>query len=317
MDSISYITKRHCRSLISVLCAVILTVMAAIAIKYTLDSQNVAGSVLAILMTLQALAGWLLVICPPYGSLLMQFPTGLWAASYFAASLFLLPTGYLFLTHSDMQSYCNQWLSAYGYRLAAQPTVTGIIFIVAGLVAFLLSCLLLFLARYLRTVRKCLHDDIRRGGTVEFEVLSFLMFVLIAAAAVIFTILSGENLSEILADRFNLFMLIETAAAGLLFFCTGLLVHDFRSKTFAFKVFEDQMMKVETNADGTVYVPINEDRNEDDTHTHPAVQTTQPTASAQSGKPAKLGKEYIKEISLVMTAEGDEALSENTEPFIL
>lgn len=315
MDSISYITKRHCRSLISVLCTVILTVMAAIAIKYTLDSQNVAGGVFAVLTTLQALACWLLVICPPLGSLLMQFPTGLWAAICFAAPFFLLPTGYLFLTHSDMQNYCNQWLSAYGYRLATQPTVTGVIFIVAGLVAFLLSCLLLFLSRYLRTVRKCLHDDIRRGGTMEFESLSFLMFVLIAVGAVIFLILSGESLSEILTDSFHLFVLMETAATGLLFLCTGLLARDFRSKTFAFKVFEDQMMKVETNADGTVYVPINEDSNEEDTPNHPAAHSTQLTASV---KPQKLGKkEYIKEISLVMTAEGDEALSENTEPFIL
>ena len=315
MDSISYITKQHCRSGISVLCVIILTVMAVIGCLYTLDSQNVIGGIFTCLTSLQALSGWLLLICPQFGCLLMQFPTGLWAAICFTSSLFLLPTGYLFLTRSDMQSYSNQLLSVYGYHLATQSSVTGAIFLIGGLIAFLLSCLLFFLGRYLRTVRKCLHDDIRRGGTVQLEALSFLVFTVIIVGTVIFLILSGESLSGILADKFNLFMLIETAAAGLFFFCTGLLARDFRSKTFAFKVFEDQMMKVETNADGTVYVPINEDSNEDETPTHPTVPMTQPTAS---GKPVKSGKkDYIKEISLVMTAEGDKALSENTEPFIL
>ena len=320
MDSISYITKQHCRSGISVLCAVLMTVMAVIGFAYAKDNRSAVGLLFACLMSVQALTGWLMLISPRWGSLLLQFPTGLWAALCFAASLFLLPAGYLFITRGDMQDYCNKWLADYGYRFVSQPTVTGGLFIVGGLLAFLLSCQLLFFGRYLRTVRKCLHDDIRRGGIVQLEVLSFLVFTLIAVGAVVFLLLSGEGLSEIPADRFHLFALLETAAAGLLFLCNGLLSRAFHRKTFAFKIFEDQMMKVETNADGTVYVPINEDSSEEDAPLSPAVFSRQPTASAASAasaNSANSGKSYIKEISLVMTAEGDEALSENTEPFIL
>ena len=39
----------------------------------------------------------------------------------------------------------------------------------------------------------------------------------------------------------------------------GLSAKAFLKSTYAFKVFEEQVMKVETNADGTVYVPIQED----------------------------------------------------------
>lgn len=317
MDSISYITKKHCRSFISVLCILLLTVIAAYAVVFALDTHHMVVGLLAALLSLEALSAWILLIAPSFGSTLMQIPTGLLAAVFFAASLTLPILGYLFAARRGMQAYVNHLLEHLGYRLVTRPAVTGIIISGGGVLAFMMTCLLVLGVRYLRTFKRCLHDDIRRSGTRAFGVLSYVMALCILVAVAGFLYLAGDDRLRLLADRTVRFTLSELTAAALLFFCTGLLAGSFLRRTFAFKVFEDRMMKVETNADGTVYVPISEDTADENGETVPAPVVL--SGRADDRERPRCGKPCISEFShvhLVYDADGKVIHSEN-ESFVL
>ena len=72
---------------------------------------------------------------------------------------------------------------------------------------------------------------------------------------------------------------------------SGVSASTFARRSFAFKVFENKVMKVETNADGTVYVPIKEDKEPD------FEEPLAPTKKKEPKNEKPLGKQFIKEYS--------------------
>ncbi|MBQ5545406.1 MAG: hypothetical protein IIU00_06975, partial [Clostridia bacterium] len=89
--------------------------------------------------------------------------------------------------------------------------------------------------------------------------------------------------SAVIADRQNTSLLAEIVLFALVLLITGCSANAFLKTTYAFKVFEDKMMKVEMNADGTMYVPIQEDTDGEEVQPLP-VPVPKYTASDKSGR---------------------------------
>ena len=263
MNSIDYITKKHFRSGSSILVA--LTASAAAGLSAYLSIMNgfhpwIAG--FAGFAAVSALFTLISLFSPATGCTLLRFSAAINALVCFFSGMGMFTLGYLFISHTNTQEHVNNLLSQLGINtIATQPNVTGTILLIGSLMLYLAFGCAFFAHRYLGAARSCASGTLKRNGFRVFPLTSCILFLAASIAAAGFLFLSpGSFTSEMLSDRFmrTSALLIVVLLLHLLF--SGICARSFAHKSFAFKVFEKQIMKVETNADGTVYVPINEDK---------------------------------------------------------
>ena len=308
MNSIEYITKKHFRSGLSMIVTLIAVAIAVLSAY--LAFMKGFSPVLAAFAFLSALFSIVSLFSAGKGCTLLRIPIAVTAVACFFTAMGMFTLGYLFIIHSGTQERINELLKSLHYNtIATQPNVTGALFIIGSVLLYIASGCAFFGHRYLGAARSCSSGTLRRSGFRVFPVLSVILFVLTAGAAAGFLLLSGDSfITELTTDPFSMMTALLLVLLMLHLLFSGICAGSFARKSFAFKVFEKQIMKVETNADGTVYVPINEDKEPD--AEEPLLL---PSKKKESNDSQKRGKPYIKEFSPAVedaaehssTGEGD------------
>lgn len=291
MDSISYITQKHCRTPLNIISAVLLAVMAVTALGST---AGYAGTVCGLFFAVMAVFTFLYTRGSARNCTLLQIPLVVMSFAAFFLGIVMGALGFAIVHYSGMYEYVSGFLLQYGYRLIIPAQQTGAALGVGSLLVFMMSFFAFCAAKYLSTVKSCLNNVISRHGARIFSVVSVLMFVTAASAAAAF-VLSCGGFGGVMADSFLLSVFAEIVILALLLLFSGISASSFISATYAFKVFEEKMMKVETNADGTVYVPIKEDS---DREAAPAPIPV-PKPAASDGRMDKQKKGFIKSTTLL------------------
>lgn len=262
MESISSLVKKHCHcgvNIISGLLLIIHSVLSTLQAVMIPQPANIACCAVLILITIFC---WMYIFGCKAGCTLLRIPLIIADVLSFLAALLSFSLGVVFIAHSDAEEYIDQILTKYGIeKLEFTPYVLGIALIVIGLVFFVCSFCLLAGVRYFGSIKKCLNGEIKRSGAKIFGVSCIILFVFVAMIGVFNTAAMLMDLSfySMITTMPNNIVYINFWLMTLLLLFVGISANSFSSKTYAFKVFENQMMKVESNADGTVYVPINEE----------------------------------------------------------
>ncbi len=294
-NSIDYITKKHFRSWLSVFVTLITVAVAALSSYLAVmnGGVNPGWAVFSGFAALSALFSVVSFFSAGIGCTLMRVSITVNAFVSFFTAMGMFTLGYLFIRHSGTQERVNELLSSMGYNtIATQPNVTGILLFAGSVLLYIASACAFFGHRYLGAARTCASGSLKRSGFRVFPVLSVVLFLFSAGAAAVFLKLSGQTfIDEILSDKFSMMvaLLIVLLLLHLLF--SGLCARAFARKSFAFKVFEKKIMKVETNADGTVYVPVHEDKEPD------AEEPLLPAKKKERSDENTRGKQFIKEYS--------------------
>ena len=294
VNSIGYITKKHFRSVLSIF-VVLLTVAVAALSGYlaVMKGFQPGFAAFAGFAALAALFSAVSLFSVRIGCTLLRYCIAINAIVSFFTAMGMFTLGYLFFRHSGTQDRINELLSSLGYNtIATQPNVTGILLFAGSILLYVASACAFFGHRYLGAARTCASGTLKRSGFRVFPVISVVLFLFASGAAVIFLALSGDSfIDQLLTDRYAMLtaLLIVLLLLHLLF--SGICASAFARRSFAFKVVENRVMKVETNADGTVYVPINED-------IEPGTEEPLlPTKKKESHNEKPLGKQFIREYS--------------------
>lgn len=301
-NSIDYITKKHFRSPLSVFVTLIAAAVAALsAYLSVINGFNAAFAGFAGFAFFSALFSAVSLFSAGKGCTLMRIAISVNALVSFFAGMGTFTLGYLFLRQGGTQDRINELLRDFGYvTIATTPTTTGVLLFVGAVILYLASGCAFFGHRYLGAARSCSEGTLKRSGFRVFPLLSFLLFISLGGAAAVFFLLSDVSYFKgIAADCNSLLIAVLAVLLMLHLLFSGICARAFARKTFAFKVFEKQIMKVETNADGTVYVPINEDREPD------AEEPLTPTKKKVSSGEKHSGKQYIKEFAAASAPNDD------------
>ena len=201
--------------------------------------------------------------------------------------------GYLFIRQSGTQERINELFADLGFgSIVTQPKTTGILLFAASVILYLASGCAFFGHRYLGAARSCSEGTLKRSGFRVFPLLAFILFFTVSGAAAVFFLLSDKSyIDRISSDIDSILVVVLFALLLVHLLLSGLCARAFARKTFAFKVFEKQIMKVETNADGTVYVPINEDKEPDEK------ESLTPAKKAKDDGEKNTGKQFIQEFA--------------------
>lgn len=299
MDSISYITQNHCHNAFNVISALLLVVMSLIAFGGIMGYVGVGCAAFFLLMSVLT---YLYTRGSAKSCTMLQIPLIILSFTAFFAGIAMSALGFAIFHYKGMYDYFRSLSAQNGYHLNLPPQSMAAILCAVALLLFMMSFFAFCAIKYLNTVKICLNNEISRHGARIFSVASILMFVVTAAAAVVF-VFSFGGWNHVIADRLSSFVLAEIAILAVLLLLSGLSSNSFISATYAFKVFEDKMMKVETNADGTVYVPVKEDSNRNIRPIPiPVSKPTQPTEP--SGKPKKKLIKKASELDGTDTIDG-------------
>ena len=301
-NSIDYITKKHFRSPLSVLVALIAA--AAAALSAYLSVRNgfpAAYAGFAGFAFISALFSAVSLFSVGKGCTLMRIAISVNAVVCFFAGMGTFTLGYLFIRQGGAQERINELLRDLGYgTIDTEPKTTGMLLFVGSVILYLASGCAFFGHRYLGAARSCSEGTLKRSGFRVFPLLSFLLFISLGGAAAVFFLLSDKSyVTGVTADGDSLLTAVLAVLLMLHLLFSGICARAFAGKTFAFKVFEKQIMKVETNADGTVYVPINEDREPD------AEEPLTPSKKKVSSGEKHSGKQYIKDFAMVTASSDD------------
>ena len=291
-NSIDYITKKHFRSFLSVIVALTAVAAAALAAVLSLiKGLNLPFAVFAGFAFFCALFSLLSLFSAGKGCTLMRIAISVNAIVCFFSGMGTFTLGYLILRQKGAQDWINGMLGRLGCStIATQPEVTGALLFGAAIILYFASGCAFFGHRYLGAARSCSEGTLKRSGFRVFPLMSFILFFFLICAAAVFFMLSGESfVNQIASDMYSILTVALAALLMLHLLLSGICARAFARKTFAFKVFEKQIMKVETNADGTVYVPINEDKEPD--AEEPLVPSKKPEKRSEDTQT----KQFIKE----------------------
>ncbi|MEE3405137.1 MAG: hypothetical protein VZR73_13740, partial [Acutalibacteraceae bacterium] len=307
MNSIEYITKKHFRSVLNILLTLVTVAISVLSVGIAYVEENspafvfiAAFSVFAVLSALFAVVR---IFSVGKGCTLMRISIGLTAVLFFFSAMGMFTTGYLMLRNNGIHDRLNAILSDYGYSIALGPTATGTLMFAGSVLLYMASGCAFFGHRYLGSVRSCSAGTIRRSGLRVFPAASLILVVLsIALAGAIaalssHALASGRVISDLMSHQICLLLAILVVLLFLHLLLAGICARSFARKTYAFKVFEHQIMKVETNADGTVYVPINEDVEPD------ADEPLVPAKNVNDAETPPSGKPYIMEYPVFSSFE--------------
>lgn len=288
MDSISYITQKHCRNGLNYLCAVLLLAIGVVAFE---GITGYAGTVFGLICAMLAVFVYLYTRGSAKSCTMLQIPLIVLSVAAFFVGIIMSTLGFTLFHYQSMHDYLQGRLAQYGYVLALPPQTAAVLLCAGALILFILSFYAFCAIKYLNTVKSCLNNIISRHGARIFSVASILVFVITAAAAAAFLFSCG-GLAALMADRAAFSLFAELVLLALLLLFTGISVSSFITATYAFKVFEEKMMKVETNADGTVYVPVKEEYGREPRPI--PIPITKPPKPA--GKSNSSGKQFIKNV---------------------
>jgi hypothetical protein len=293
INSIEYITKKHFHSLINLLVTLIALAIAALACCLSYFSAfSPVWTAIAAFTCFSALSALVRVFAPGKGCSLLRLSISITALVCFFSGMASFTLGYLLIRHPGTQDYVNELISGFGYIITMKPETTGTVLLTGSVLLYLASGCAFFCHRYLGAVRSCASGVLKRSGLRVFPLLSALLFFLcLIIAGTIAFLQGGDRLRTIPMNRTTLSAAALTVLLYLHLLFSGVNASVFGRRTFAFKVFQKQIMKVETNADGTVYVPINEDQEPD---------TEEPLASSKAQtipEEEQSGKSFIKEFA--------------------
>lgn len=288
MDSISYITQKHCHSFLNLLCAALLLVMAVISFG---GITGYSGSISGLLWLLMAILTWLYTRGSTKNCTLLQIPLIIFSVLSFFAGIAMSALGFAIFHYNGMYDYINGRLEQFHSLIKMSSQLMAVLLCTGALILFIMSFYAFCAIKYLNTVKSCLNNVISRHGARIFSVASILVFVITASVGAVFVFYYG-GWQPLMADSMALAFFAEIAALALLLLLTGISASSFITATYAFKVFEEKMMKVETNADGTVYVPVKEEsgrgmRSVPVPMPKPAAPSSESASSDKSGKPKK------------------------------
>ena len=292
INSIEHITQKHFRSGLCIFTDI--TAIAAAALSCciaVMDGLSVIPTAFAGFLALSALFSAVSLISARAGCVLMRISISVNAIVCFFSGIGAFTIGYLFIRQHGAQERINDLLSGMGMNtIATPPEVTGLILYAGAVLMYLAFGCAFFGHRFLGGARSCASGALKRSGVRIFPILSIILFVFSLGGVVALLMLSGSRFLEcVLSDTFSTLC----GALGILLLLhlllSGISAAAFGRRTFAYKLFEKQIMKVETNADGTVYVPINEDREPDEDE--PLLPAKKQNASPDKAK----GKSYILE----------------------
>lgn len=261
MDSISSIAKNHCYCGSNIICGLLLVLLAALNIfqaVLTYEPIYIVGSVFFALM---ALFSWIYIPGFKVGCTLIKIPLVIITVINFVIAIFTISIGILFVNNGGVENYINSLLSQYGYILAVDAQLIGISLIFGGILFFGFSFCLLAGIRYFDSIKSCLNGEVKRIGARLFGISSIIIFVIISVIEItyiVFLILSNQ-FSQIISIFSVQMLCVKLILVDLLLLFIGISANTFANRTYEFKIMENQMMKIESNADGTVYVPINDE----------------------------------------------------------
>lgn len=261
MNSISSVAKKHCHCVTNIICCILLTLLAAINIIQALCSfDTIYYIICSAFIAITALFSWIYTSGLKVGCSLVRIPLIIITILSFAASLFAISIGIVFVSHNGVDNYINSILGEYGYRLAISAGLIGILLIVGGTLVFVFSFCLLAGVRYFDSIKACLDGETKHNGARLFGVSSIVLCIIIIGLEIAYTVflISSDQFDELIAEFPAQMLYFKLILTDLLLLFIGISANSFANQTYAFKLLENQMMKIETNADGTVYVPINE-----------------------------------------------------------
>lgn len=295
MDSISILAKKHCGSIPNIICGILLTALAILAIIQAIFVINIYCITNAVIVTAISIFLWLYIAGIQIGCALMRIPLAIFTLFCFFIALLICAIGFVFLFNSGTENYIKIIFEKYGYTSDFSPQMVSIALIAAGLILFALSFCLWAGVRFLNSVKCCLAGEIKRSGANIFGVSSIVIALIMAIAAIMYTVtlISSNQFGKMMALFPYEMLYIRIVLVAILLVFTGISAASFANKTYAYKVFENQMMKVETNADGTVYVPINEE--DEETFCNPDLQSAISEEASDDESDSTEGTPYIKE----------------------
>lgn len=294
-NSIDYITKKHFRTGLSIPVTLVTAAVAGLSgyLSVMNGGINPGFAAFAGFAGLSAVFSAISHFSPKTGCTLLRIPIAVNAIVCFFTAMGMFTLGYLFLRQSGTQEYINELLKSFGFNtIVTKPDVTGVLLLAGSVMLYIASACAFFGHRYLRGAKLCSTGTLKRYGFRYFPLISIILFVLAAGGLVVFLALSGNSfIDEVLSDNYLLLSGLLIALLLLHLLLSGLCARALARKTYAFKVFEKQIMKVETNADGTVYVPIKEDKEPD--YEEPLAPAKKPESKSETPH----GKQIIKEYS--------------------
>lgn len=284
MDSVSFITQKNCHNAWNFLCAALLVVMSLVSFG---GIMGYGGSISALVWLLMAILTYLYTRGSTKNCTLLQIPLVVFSVVGFFFGIVMSALGFAVFHYYGMYDYLKSNLEQYGYTLTVPPQTAAVLLCAGALIVFMLSFYAFCAIKYLNTVKSCLNNIISRHGARIFSVASILVFVVTATIAVIFVISHG-GITPLMANSAAFSLFAEIVMLALLLLFTGISASSFITATYAFKVFEEKMMKVETNADGTVYVPVKEENGRDPRPIPvPLPKPAESVSQSASGKPKK------------------------------
>lgn len=327
MDSISSLVKKHCHCGVNIICGLLLTIHSALSVIYAVMVPHPAYIAIGAVLTLITVFSWIYIFGCKIGCTLLRIPIIILDALSFIISLLSCAIGVLFIAHSEAGTYLEQLITQYGIEeLSLTPYVAGIALIVIGLIFFALSFCLLAGVRYFGSIKKCLDGEIRRNGAKIFGISCIILFVFVSLIVILNTanMLMNRSFYDVIISFPDNIIYINLWLKMLLLLFIGISANSFSSKTYAFKVFENQMLKVESNADGTVYVPISEetettvsttvsDKVEAAPVNRPVSFDTAPIAASDTVTATEKHKPYIREGQVDIPDSDKKPKSVNTE----
>lgn len=295
MDSISILTKKHCHSATNIICGILMTVLAILAVIQAMFVMNIYCIINAVIVTALSICFWLQIAGIKIGAALLRIPLVIFTLCCFSIALLICSIGIIFLLNDGTENYIKIIFERYSYTPDFSTELVSIAIIIAGLILFALSFCLWAGVRFLGSVKRCLSGEIKRNGAKIFGISSIIISVVMTITLILYTLpLISSNQLDKMISLFPYEMLyIRIALVAILLFFMGISANSFANKTYAYKVFENQMMKVETNADGTVYVPINEE--DEMTFGNPDLQAAiSENKSSDKIDSTEKGRPYIK-----------------------
>ena len=252
MDSVSYIAKNHCRDAFNMIYVLLLAIMSAIAF---VGIGGYAGLACGLFFGLMALITLFHTRGSTIGCTSVQIPSAIISFSSFCLAIAVGALGFSVIHYPGVYDYVNEILHQMGYTLIVPPETAAILLGVCSLAIFIVSFFAFCAVKYMNTLKRCLKSVISCHGAGIFVAASIIMFVIAVAVAFAF-VLSHGGLNEITSSNVKLSLLAEIAILAVLMVIAAISAGIFIRETSSFKEIHNETMKVETNADGTVYVPI-------------------------------------------------------------
>lgn len=284
VNSIEYISAKHFRSPVGIAESLVAVAAAVLpAVKVLFFGFDMFTAAFAAFSVISALFVLIRMFAAGVGCSLLRLSLGVMMLLGFLGAIACFAAGLLVLRRPEIETELVMGASP-GLLANAGPRALGLCVIAFSALFYLSSCCAFMGIRYLGAVRSCIHGTLKRGGLRLFPIVSVLLFVFGIIMAVITALLSDSGrLSDRLQSGGGVLLLATVAAYYLHLLLAALSAASFARKTFAYKVFEKQIMRVETNADGTVYVPINEDADSDDGE-KPAARPVSASDDSNGGK---------------------------------